>query len=502
MRAFEISASDPIRSLEFTPTWSVATVLTILVVISLVVERSIHHLGHWLQKTKRRPLYEALEKMKEELMLLGFISLLLTATSNAISGICIKTSHYESILSPCKVSPVQGRIGHKLLQYSFLEGSARHSLTASKTKTKCRPGYEPFVPFEGLEQLHRFIFVLAVTHVFYSGLTMLLALIKVYGWKIWEVEAHHDSHESIIEITRKIALKRQSTFVMYHTSGAWSSNRLLVWLVCFFRQFGQSVVKADYLTLRLGFISNHNLANKFDFHNYMTHSMEDDFKEIVGISGVLWGFVVAFMLFNINGSNLYFWIAFIPVFMILLVGAKLQHIIATLALENAGLTGPTATINVKPRDDLFWFSKPEFLLSLIHFILFQWQFGYNSCFLNKVTLVYIRLFLGFASQILCSYSTLPLYSLVTQMGTNYKVALIPLKVRESIHSWKKAAKRNQRYGGRMGTCNGGGSPSVKSEGDGMEKNGVEKETYPPSSLEVEMNPQPQPPIIICGFESW
>jgi mlo protein len=86
-------------------------------------------------------------------------------------------------------------------------------------------------------------------------------------------------------------------------------------------------------------------------------------------SGLLWGFVVAFMLFNINGSNLYFWIAILPVTLVLLVGAKLQYVIATLTAEGAKMNayGP----RIKPRDDLFWFKKPEFLLWLIHFILFQ-----------------------------------------------------------------------------------------------------------------------------------
>lgn len=55
--------------------------------------------------------------------------------------------------------------------------------------------------------------------------------------------------------------------------------------------------------------------------------------------------------------------------LVLLVGAKLQHVIATLALESAGLSEFGGRL--KPRDDLFWFKKPELLLSLIHFILFQ-----------------------------------------------------------------------------------------------------------------------------------
>ena len=57
--------------------------------------------------------------------------------------------------------------------------------------------------------------------------------------------------------------------------------------------------------------------------------------------------------------------------LVLLVGMKLQHIIATLALENTGITGSRREAKLRPRDDLFWFKKPELLLSLIHFCLFQ-----------------------------------------------------------------------------------------------------------------------------------
>lgn len=63
--------------------------------------------------------------------------------------------------------------------------------------------------------------------------------------------------------------------------------------------------------------------------------------------------------------------------LVLLVGTKLQHVIATLAIENAGITGFFAEAKLRPRDDLFWFKKPELLLSLIHFILFQVSNDYS-----------------------------------------------------------------------------------------------------------------------------
>ncbi|KAI9186397.1 hypothetical protein LWI28_016833 [Acer negundo] len=458
--------SEEMRSLALTPTWSVATVLTVFVVVSLIVERSIHRLSNWLRKTNRKPLLSAVEKMKEELMLLGFISLLLTASSSTISNICIPSKFYDSTFAPCSRSEIDEETesnsseGRKLLMSSLFPHAFRRSLNElnNLNKNTCKEGYEPFVSYEGLEQLHRFIFVMAVTHVSYSCLTMLLAIVKIHSWRAWEEQAHMDRSDSLTEEARNMTIRRQTTFVRYHASIPVATNRLFIRVTCFFRQFGRSVVRADYLTLRNGFITNHNLPPKYDFHSYMIRSMEEEFQRIVGVSGPLWGFVVAFMLFNVKGSNLYFWIAIIPVTLVLLVGAKLQHVIATLALENAGITGFFPGAKLKPRDELFWFNKPELLLSLIHFILFQnafelasffwfwWQFGYNSCFIHNHFLVYVRLILGFAGQFLCSYSTLPLYALVTQMGTNYKAALIPQRIRETIHGWGKEARRKRRHG--------------------------------------------------------
>lgn len=129
------------RSLALTPTWSVASVLTIFVAVSLLVERSIHRLSTWLQKTNRKPLLEAVEKMKEELMLLGFISLLLTATSSLISNICIPSKFYDSSFAPCSRSEIDEQIennsskGRKLLGVSVLPHSFRRLLNGLNQNT-------------------------------------------------------------------------------------------------------------------------------------------------------------------------------------------------------------------------------------------------------------------------------------------------------------------------------------------------------------------------------
>jgi mlo protein len=87
-------------------------------------------------------------------------------------------------------------------------------------------------------------------------------------------------------------------------------------------------------------------------------------------------------------------ILFLSQQLILLVGTKLQQIITDLALEIRASVKPVempleevnSTViknlddpqgqelvcnHVRPRDDLFWFSQPQLVLYLIHFILFQ-----------------------------------------------------------------------------------------------------------------------------------
>jgi mlo protein len=63
---------------------------------------------------------------------------------------------------------------------------------------------------------------------------------------------------------------------------------------------------------------------------------------------------------------------------VFIIGTKLQHVIATLALENMGVPGPLVAVFIKPRDQLFWFNRPKMLLSVIHLILFDTAFEFAA----------------------------------------------------------------------------------------------------------------------------
>uniref|UniRef100_A0A3N7GBK8 MLO-like protein n=1 Tax=Populus trichocarpa TaxID=3694 RepID=A0A3N7GBK8_POPTR len=103
-------------------------------------------------------------------------------------------------------------------------------------------------------------------------------------------------------------------------------------MVCFFRQFFRSVRKADYLTMRHGFISVHLApGSKFNFKKYI--KLEDDFEVVVGISPLLRACAILNLLSNVHGWKAQFFVFFLPLVVTLAVGTKLQAVIKTMAIE-------------------------------------------------------------------------------------------------------------------------------------------------------------------------
>ncbi|XP_004299908.1 PREDICTED: MLO-like protein 4 [Fragaria vesca subsp. vesca] len=446
------------RSLAETPTYSVASVVTVMVFVCLLVQRSIYRFGKWLKKTRRKALFASLEKIKEELMLLGLISLLLAQSARWISEICVNSSLFTSQFYICSEKDYSNTNEKDVLETSFSSPNVTDIPAGliNLSSHQCGEGREPFVSYEGLEQLHRFLFVLGITHVLYSCVAVGLAMSKIYSWRKWENQAGLLADANLQAKKNKV-MRRQSTFVFQHTSHPWSRHRILIWMLCFLRQFKSSVQRSDYLALRLGFITKHRLPHSYNFHKYVVRSMEDEFQGILGISWPLWGYAIVCIFVNVHGLNIYFWLSFIPAILVMVVGTKLQHVVSSLALEIVEQTGPTVGTQVKPRDDLFWFGKPVILLRLIQFIIFQnafematflwslWGLKERSCFMKNHIMIVIRLASGVLVQFWCSHSTVPLNVIVTQMGSRCKKALVAESVRESLHSWCKRVKERSKH---------------------------------------------------------
>ncbi|CAI0434793.1 unnamed protein product [Linum tenue] len=140
--------------------------------------------------------------------------------------------------------------------------------------------------------------------------------------------------------------------------------------------------------------------------------------------------------------------------MILAVGTKLQAIITEMAIE---ITERHAVVQgiplVQVSDRHFWFSWPQLILYIIHFTLFQnafeltysfwiwYEFGWKSCFHEHLVIPVIRVTIGIGAQFLCSYITLPLYALVTQMGSTMKRSIFDEQTSKALMQWHKKAHK-------------------------------------------------------------
>ncbi|CAL4896706.1 unnamed protein product [Urochloa decumbens] len=549
------------RELDQTPTWAVASVCGVIVIISILLEKGLHHVGEFFSHRKKKAMVEALEKVKAELMVLGFISLLLVFGQNYIIQICI-SNHAADTMLPCKLKsleaaghgaaadpaqaaggghggatkepaaggghggkePTEGGGGHGGGKEAAEGGggkgaaeggggghggkeaaaeggggkeekaapagdhlggaiawpppttSSRHSgrvLSEAGMKTKCPDGKVSLISINALHQLHIFIFFLAVFHVCYSAITMALGRAKIRAWKEWEKAAAGQDYEFSNDPTR-FRFTHETSFVRQHMN-VLNKTPASFYISNFFRQFFRSVRKADYCALRHSFVNVHLApGSKFDFQKYIKRSLEDDFKVIVGISPILWASAIIFLLLNVNGWHTMLWISIMPVVIILSVGTKLQGIICRMAID---ITERHAVIQgiplVQVSDSYFWFAKPTFVLFLIHFTLFQngfqiiyflwilYEYGMDSCFNDSKRFVFARLCLGVVVQVLCSYVTLPLYALVSQMGSTMKQSIFDDQTSKALKNWRAGAKKkapaNSKHGGQ-GSPTGGGSP--------------------------------------------
>uniref|UniRef100_A0A0D9WDI7 MLO-like protein n=1 Tax=Leersia perrieri TaxID=77586 RepID=A0A0D9WDI7_9ORYZ len=475
------------RELDQTPTWAVASVCGVIVLISILLEKGLHKIGEFFAHRKKKAMVEALEKVKTELMVLGFISLLLVFGQNYIIKICITEQAADTML-PCRLKaatieaetdkthhagdPAAAKPAEHftLVGPPFAAAFSRphHRLLAeAKMSTKCPEGKVSLISINALHQLHIFIFFLAVFHI--------------REWKEWEKEAVGQDFEFSNDPTR-FRFTHETSFVRQHMN-VLNKTPASFYISNFFRQFFRSVRRADYCALRHSFVNVHLApGSKFDFQKYIKRSLEDDFKVIVGISPPLWASALIFLFLNVSGLHTMLWISIMPVVTILSVGTKLQGIICRMAID---ITERHAVIQgiplVQVSDSYFWFSRPTFVLFLIHFTLFQngfqiiyflwilYEYGMDSCFNDSKEFVFARLCLGVVVQFLCSYVTLPLYALVSQMGSTMKQSIFDDQTSKALKNWRAGAKKkpaatSSKHGAVEGAGAGGDQPGSPHSG--------------------------------------
>ncbi|KAI8536753.1 hypothetical protein RHMOL_Rhmol10G0281200 [Rhododendron molle] len=216
------------RSLKETPTWAVAMVSAVFVIISMLIEHGIHSLGKWFQKHKKKAMTEALEKIKDEESRCGMPEILLPLVVKATAlniKICVAKTNTLTRGGPAEL-------------------------------WACIIGKIQLISQSGVHQLHIFIFLLGVFHILYSVIGMALAQAKMKKWKAWELET------TSLNINLRMILQDLGSLMKPPLFGdilvslnCLASDGLKYLQVAFFRQFFVSVTKVDYLTMRHGFIN-------------------------------------------------------------------------------------------------------------------------------------------------------------------------------------------------------------------------------------------------------
>ncbi|CAN6581064.1 unnamed protein product [Malus baccata var. baccata] len=438
-------------SLEYTPTWALATVCFFFIFTSLAIEHSIHLLVNFLKRHRKTALTDAVEKLKSELMLMGFVSLLLAITQDSISKICIPAKLGNNML-PCrrketteeadnvekfvilnKIMTTFSTGSNSLYDETLRQISVHRRLEEEEYAAApdfCSEGKVHFMTTNALRQLHILIFVLPVMHIVYSVLTIALGRAKMRRWEAWEQETRTMEYQ-VENDPNRFRFTSQTTFGRRHMNSS-SETSFHLWMA--------------HLPSR----------PSFDFQKYIQRSLEEDFKIMVAISPLMWFAVVIFMLVDVYGWHVYFWLSYVPLLAVLVLGAKLEYIVAKMALQIKGQNSViVGTPLVRVNDDLFWFRKPRFVLLLLHYTLFLnafefaffiWvsiQFGFKSCYHEHTVSIVTRISLAVTTQVLCSYITLPLYALVTQMGSQFRGKIMEDNMADILKQWH-AEVRNRR----------------------------------------------------------
>eukprot|EP00850_Spirogloea_muscicola_P025903 SM004745S16649 [mRNA] locus=s4745:61:1158:+ [translate_table: standard] len=133
-----------------TPTYAVIAVVGCFVLISVAVERGIHLLGKALRRRKQKALFNALTRMKEELMLLGFLSILLSIFEPQVVSICVPFDLTNPLL-PCRYTAADKALsrlqdGEALAPGPAAEGHGRRLLSSITAGIKGSRVWAPHLP--------------------------------------------------------------------------------------------------------------------------------------------------------------------------------------------------------------------------------------------------------------------------------------------------------------------------------------------------------------------
>lgn len=218
----------------------------------------------------------------------------------------------------------------------------------------------------------------------------------------------------------------------------------------------------------------------------MEESVEDDYAQLVGVSTSLYLLTALVMLLAGQAGWIASWMNLAALLSVLVLNAKLIHIIRFACRGGA--------VNDLTRN-AFWFKRPALLLPWVRGVLFSlsfvfssqvffaWQFGPKSCYFTNAGFRAYAAWPFWVDTILAALlllemglTTLPLYSLAVQMGSQYKHDRLSAHVKQALGNWLQRAKDKSAANGSQAAAPelsglAGRVKSIPVIGEGLDKLG-------------------------------
>jgi len=379
------------RTLEETDSWRTVLFWMIFLFLSIVIEQVFHHVEHYLQHHSKKGILGAVHKIKEELMLMGFISLILLALEDQITWICVANQPLDWIESdsdwasgsPCctlgnqyweNLPHATGGEHRRMEEVDFMREQAaeawsphrrlgainlhtsllRESCPSRKYVTDVDTFTHPIMPpvphpfdcpangknHEGARVddnpngvvTASFMDPLALHHVhtliFLTACWHVTYTMVVMVLSAWRIQ-HWAGWEYYGDDADEDVSKLTAPMVI--------DNKVYDVLVNLVAQFIKTVDPYTYIAIRRYYIVRNNMQWDFDFNTMCMQQQDRDFASLVGIEPWMWLMLVVQVILDGYTNNMWLktsgtWIA---VVLLMAVGTKLMLVFRKVVIEVA-----------------------------------------------------------------------------------------------------------------------------------------------------------------------
>jgi len=441
-------------------------------IISIATEHLFEHFEHKFRN--QQGFKDVLTKIKDELMLMGFISLLLVvfqddltktciphsldvgvpediciekypefhssaassaASSTAASSASASSASSSSVLSTSSTAGSQRRMLLNVFgpsnENATLTGSRRMAAAVAST---CLEGQTSMLDAAAIHHVHILIFVIACTHITYSIILIQMSEMVIRRWTGWE-HWGDDDNETLDRMKIPVKFKNGCHAVCAGLFG----------------QFSNPVSPFKYISLRRFYLTKNKHPTNFNFADHLIEGLESDFHELVGISWWMWLILMAQVMAEGYGFGQYNLFAALSLIQTIGVGmycsAVVQNLASQIYIAYGGKQQGGSAITQEMLDkiqsrtqnhkNILRDVEPNMLclktfstLKLnIRFVMFQnstslaqamfffWQIGSHACYfdIRNDILYIINLSLNIVMLFHNSLVTVPLYSIVAHL---------------------------------------------------------------------------------------